>query len=279
MITNPLRIDNSMLEAWESCPRKFYYRYVLDRAGAATPALSFGQAVHTCLYELKRNGIDAALAKTATVEIVQDDNRNKARLFELIYEYAKRYSNDYIVPLTTSDGTPLLELQGEHTFKLPNGEDFTYFGRIDLIGTERDDDSPVIVDYKTCSRDLEGPSVDTFFHKWSLSSQMMGYWFLVKKLGITPRGVLIDGIGNTTKKITFCRRLISFRQDQLAEWEENLKVKVSQIAEMVNKQQFAMHTSSCFNFNSKCSFFDICSSPTHIRGKLLESLPIDVWNE
>ena len=89
-------VSASSIELYRSCPRKWYYTYMLGRRGKATEAMSRGTKVHALLEEYLLNGTipsgRSQVAKIATSGIGLLPSRN------LNTQHIEAPLTDFVIP-------------------------------------------------------------------------------------------------------------------------------------------------------------------------------------
>ena len=120
-------LTQSAMRSYRSCPRKFYYRYVVrQRPLKKAGTLATGTSIHAALDVFRRTGGDLAAAKLA---LETEDLYVRAKEEAMLVGYAARWGN------------PTGVLAIEQTFRIPlvNPETgaasrtFTLGGRVDVI--------------------------------------------------------------------------------------------------------------------------------------------------
>lgn len=154
-----------------------------------------------------------------------------------------------------------------------------YTGRIDAVLQEAN--FLLVTDHKTSSRGGK-----TFEDAFRLSLQTRGYCWAAQKIldrevhGLIMNAVIIRPLTKTGTGTEFNRITYFYRQDQLVEFENNMKVIVEQLVASLVRGYFPQYARS---FNSPCAFCDYqdnCSLPVDQRAADLASdLYRDVtWN-
>lgn len=222
-------IDNSSLEALQTCPRAFEYSRLSKRISSADkPALSFGTAIHHALewrYKNCRNTsptivdeeeMGKLLHEYFTAHPVTDDEpRNINLAIELMRRYNQKYHLEPFNVLVDDKGQTMVELsfalplfvyKTEESVMVETGvispEGIKEYmpdqqtKEIPVIYTGRIDlpvmwdDQLIIIDHKTTS--MLGPQ---FFEEQKMSAQQLGYaWAFEQLTGKSVAGFCINGL-------------------------------------------------------------------------------------
>lgn len=277
--------DNSMLDAFRTCPRKFYFRH--RRHWALTRAnihLGFGSAWHAGLdilwHEAKSERTDNALVELAMTEFQQcwdaeglpmDDGslmtyypKTPGRAREMYQWYLMKYRKDFLQELTV--------IAIEEPFVVPLSVEDTelyYMGRWDKVYSLRD--RIYIMDHKTTKSD-KSMWADSF----SPNNQIDGYLFAGHATyGSSFWGVMIDGalvqkgskgIDGMPPGIGFPRIPIQRALGHLDSWRWETIYSINMVKyndELLGEtsaeylQCFPKNTNSCHAYGG-CIYRDLC---------------------
>lgn len=152
----------SRIETYLTCPLKYYYRYVLQFPGKPSPALSFGQVIHSALKAFHQPDLLGKRKKLVDLLSLYEDyfkailgkptlSGHREEQFKKGKKFLTRYHKVYRKVL----GEPL-ELEKEFQVKIGR---FTLKGRIDRID-RRPDGTIELVDYKVSDQERLGQRVD-----------------------------------------------------------------------------------------------------------------------
>lgn len=283
-------LDNTALNDYMSCPRKYFYGMVLHRRreGQTKPALTFGSAIHKGLEYWYRTG-DMAQAQRALIMSWQphnapDDHRTPERALAVLEQYVAHYGGDLATETRAWGETvgwpenPLVEIPIELGWP---GALHPYTGRIDRI--IRWQGLYYVEDHKTTSQ--MGPY---YFHQFDPSNQMMGYAVLAQEMtGLPIAGVRINAIAALKTQTKFARQIIGFAPERLVEWKENYNQWVQRVEEsyelMHEGEQVGVPdhevvmASWPHNFNAcagkygTCQYAPVCTVSARLRHKVLEA--------
>lgn len=159
-------ITNSSLSTFRTCPRKYYFLYVLKRKTLReSEAIRFGSAMHEALEKLWRDG-DAG-----SPEIVSEET---AKISALIQNYhipdfetmdVLGVEQKFTLGIEAEDGSPMPE--------------YVYAGKIDVL--LQDDEGLWVLDHKTTGKEIAG--YDTYWKGLQVDAQMAWYCMSVKAIG------------------------------------------------------------------------------------------------
>lgn len=277
----PRSIDNTALDAYMACPRRYFYGMVQNRrrAGMVAPALAFGTTVHKMLEEHYRTGGDRTAVERAIIMSWQqhdrpDDHRTVHRALSLYDEYLRHYGDHEAEARNWGHtvgypSNPLVEIPVEISW---SGALHPYTGKIDRIIEHQG--LFIVEDHKTTS------ALGTYyFEQFDPNNQMMGYAVLAQEAtGLPIAGVRINAIGVLKTQTKFAREFVSFSQQRLAEWRDNYNYWISRLEESYHysndKPDLACwphNFNACAGKYGACQYTQVCTSPPHLRQRILES--------
>lgn len=266
--------DNSSLDTYRVCPRKFYFRHVRHfETSAPRMPLIFGSSWHSAmdfvwLHAAELNSSDLIeggdTAFRATWETFDLDPsimfdiypRTPERAVQILQEYVKRYQS-------TIAGYEILGI--EKPFIVPISDDLYYVGKLDKIIRVRG--GVRIVDHKTAS---------SFSSQWmeqfSPSGQVDGYLHAGHHSYQDFEEVVIDGAMVSKSKIEFCTVPVRRQLTQLNAWSwevldliDMIQVNEERLHEYRNSSNridflpaFPKCTSSCTTYYGCCPYIDLC---------------------
>ena len=269
--------DNSMLDVYRVCPRKFYYRHIRnwETSGIRVP-LIFGTGFHAAMdviwpgvhgnndFQLLELGMTAFLkAWTEGGMGTQMDfdtfPRTPARMLDMLTEYIKRYRSHMesieLIAIETAFVVPL---------SLENADIF-YIGKWDKVYKDRLGYN--ILDHKTASS-----FANTWLNSFSPNGQMDGYLHAGHMTyGDEMHGVMIDGCLVSKTKIE-CMRLPLQRQIQQLNawlWEvtdliDTIELNEERLMEQRQGEKcdylaaFPKCTTSCTQYYGICPYHTLC---------------------
>jgi PD-(D/E)XK nuclease superfamily protein len=277
----PPYIDSTMMSTFRSCPRKFYYEFIL---GLRPPGISIdlhaGGAFAHCLEVvrkevfLKGSSLDSALLRAnAAFEIYWGDftipehkktNKRPDRVWAAVESYFHQYPplSDHIQPYFV-DGHPTFEF----TFAIPldgpgfpvhpvSGEPFLYTGRFDLLGEYMG--NPVVEDDKTSG----AGHYANWTEKWDLRSQFIGYTWACRELGIDVDSVAVRGVGIQITQIAHAEAIKPYSDVLRARWLEQLRRDLTRLVAAWNEGYFDYNFGEACTDYSNCIFTQPCQSIT-----------------
>lgn len=267
----PAWVDSTMISAFRSCPRKFYYEFILGlRPPGISVDLHAGGVFAHCLevvrkeFYLNQRTLDEALLRAnAAFEIAWGDfvipdhkrtNKRPDRVWAAVESYFETYNPtfDHIQPYF-SDGKPTFEF----TFAIPldlagfplhpvSGEPFLYAGRFDLLGEYMG--LPVVEDDKTSG----SGHYSNWSEKWDLRGQFIGYTWACQQLGLPVEQVVVRGVGIQATQIAHAEVIKPYSNVLRARWLEQLRRDLVRLVDCWNAGYFD------YNFGESCTDFGNC---------------------
>lgn len=286
----PRPLDNTALDAYMTCPRKYYYGMVLHRRsrGSLSPALAYGTTWHAIMEAHYKTGGDTKAVVEAAVASWKphenpDDHRTLERCVSEYGKYLEKWG-DYDAEAVNWGETvgyptsPVIECPAEAWWP---GALHPYTGKIDRIFTHQG--LYYVEDHKTTS--AMGAS---YFRQFDPSNQMMGYaWLAQLYSGLPIAGVRINAHAVLKGSSKFERQTIMYSQERLEEWARNLNVWVKRIDfsykvaqnerdiglvdnDEADLRAFPHNFQACAGKYGQCTYTDVCTMPARIRGRILE---------
>lgn len=286
----PRPIDNTALDAYMSCARKFYYSMVRNRRGGGplSPALNYGTTWHAMLEAHYKTGgdeqavVNAAVAAWKPIEN-PEDHRTLQRAITEYSKYLERWGSHEEEQhgwgrTVGFPEEPIVEIPA--VFSWP-GAHHPYTGKIDRIFELNG--LYYVEDHKTTSA-----LGATYFRQFDPSNQMMGYAWLAQLLTGKPiAGVRINAHAVLKASSKFERQTIMFSPDRLQEWSENLEVWTRKIEESYKTlatvddpengaPERSLNSAFPHNFNAcagkygQCAYTSVCTMPINLRERVLE---------
>lgn len=286
-------IDNTALQSFMECPRKYFFSMVLHRrkGGATRPPLAYGTTWHKIMETHYATGGDEAAVQRAAIMSWEphdspDDHRTLERVLDAYRAYKQRYGeHDEDVRVwgrtVGFPENPIVEQVAELAWP---GSIHPYTGKIDRIYEQNG--AVFIEDYKTTSA-----LGATYFRQWDPSNQMMGYAWLGQLLTGRPiAGVRINvhGVLKTTNK--FERQTILISPERLNEWSVNLQRwledinrRGEQLEDTFDNPEFGggeltagdyafpANFNACAGKYGMCQYVDVCTMPRSVRARILEN--------
>ena len=265
--------DASKLQAYLDCEQLGHLKYEEHLTGKTpSEAIVFGSGMHKAVEVWTQRRQDGSLveakaverAEAAFVEVWEAElpkeqrdmlelglNRRSIANFKRLFGgYRKKF------PLEMYDEI----VSVEQSFTLPLGttsecREIRWSGVIDRI--VRWQGGLYYVDIKTSTYALDA----TFFDKWKLSTQMLGYmWAGQQLVGEQFSGVMVQGIQVQAPLKTKVRaadelvqgEVIAFTQDQIEAWKRNVLVKIDDIRRARQRGYWVK------NLSTRCSSYGSC---------------------
>ena len=254
--------DNSMLEEWRRCPRRFFYRHLkglIPKGQVEESPLRFGTLIHESFEILYRtqNVTESVEHFVKNYNIQNDPKRSCSRGIEIINGYwaqRKNFIKEYDV------------LESEIVFEI-DFQAWKYRGKIDLILKNKDTNVVQGVDFKTNSW-----AISTVTNSLEISPQFRGYQlYLTKKYENVSGFYLVDIIQLNPKNTEFYLTPIRVGKEFLDEFDRNVSAETIAITEAFRWgvwPQNAPH--ACGVFNRTCVYHSLCSQIPEVRERLIE---------
>ncbi len=246
-------LDNSTIDLFNQCPRKYYLRSVLkfDREDIPSP-LTFGGCWHEAM-QWRAKGANLPAASIEFLKAYKDkmsplnegDIRTPEKGIEILSGYYTKYG----------DKDPWEYEQIELGFGIDLGSPpiCLYTGRIDAVinmGRSRD-----VLDWKTTFQ--LGPS---FLEPYSLDRQMLGYTWAARQYWSNIQGAWIDAVQVAKTKGGMIRERIVFRQTLLDQWVVETLQLVQMLQDCHEHNRWPKHSGgNCFRWG-ECQFWSLCTS-------------------
>lgn len=299
-----LRIDNSTLERFQTCPRSAYYYVIARKQKPGSPALQLGTAVHVALETFYLHGFTDESLKIAKnrVSVIYnlnptnvDEYRNEEFAKNVVDAYFDEWASKEHFKAIEHDGRPFVERPFEIELgviavndvlpltqkELLNEGDMrqlyvrnlfvVWTGRIDLAVNHFD--SLAVVDHKTTS--MMG---EMFFGQFALGQQPIGYcWALSKLLKARVRKFILNAIAcrkptKTGTSVECKRQVFNYTDAQLDEWEHDTMVLVSDFVSHVLRGYFPMSRVWCIGKYGYCPYHEVCTLDGDARDTMLHTM-------
>lgn len=272
--------DNSMLDLFRVCPRKFYYRAIRHwELDGEKVALIFGSSWHASMDYVWTNPdctLDQAFKAFQDVWNPKMEGKEDFDLFPRTPARAKEMLDDYLKRYRTFLRNIKL-VAVEKPFIVPLSEEFQnlfYIGKWDKL--YKDGNYLYITDHKTSSS-----FASTWLNSWSPNGQVDGYLFAGHmEYGEQFKGVMIDGALVQKTKIDFLKIPVERQSDMLDNWKwevlewigwikyyEELLLQERQLVKSGNGSNFLRSfpkcTTSCTSYYGSCPYLNLCKFVTN----------------
>lgn len=268
-------LTNSAINAFKSCPKKYYYRYIRELEAIEKPeALLLGSAIHSFLEAHYR-------------QLPYDPPPDLASKSQAILKGVREY-----YPILYMDDFDLFEpvavervISGEILNPASNrpARDYAYGGKVDgLIMLKKDAEgfkkgSLLLMEHKSTSK-LD----EVYFERLQLDSQLLLYsLYLSRELGAPIVGTLFNVILKPSlrqKKSEseaeyhqrlrlemdwpeqYHRRFLRFPDQRLQEIQKELWDSKNIIGKARQVGIYTMNSASCWDWHRRCDYFSLCAS-------------------
>lgn len=284
-------LDNTAITCFAECNRRYYYSMVRHYRRGESAALHYGKVWHAMLEAHYKTGgsfqevISAGLREWGNGHGVDNDHRTFERALNAYHRYV-----EVVVPNERPDDTvgwpdtPLVEMSVNTMWdEVP----LPYAGKIDRV--IKVGGSYYVEDHKTTS--VLGA---TYFRGYDLSSQMLGYAWLVQQfIGKPIAGARINAYGILKSEDRFERQTVPFSQVRLKEWATKTVPRwMAAIIRVTDEWRehllktgeddpsfWVMNHASCSGKYGMCEYASVCSLPEHVRERfLVQNFTYNPWN-
>lgn len=287
----PASLDSSMLNAYRSCKKKFYYNYLLNlhpagRSVHLVAGAAFADAIDASRKYAYAAGADYSYEKmieaamSAFIRQWGDYNapdghgKSFVNTFKAVELYLQNHPplTDNIKPLIGSDGAPTTEFSFAIPLPIqhPSGDPFIYCGRFDMLG-KWDGELLTILDEKTTS--ALGPS---WLNQWDMRGQFLGYCWACQQLGYPVRQVAIRGVGLLKTEIKFLTALQQYPQYLIDRWYAETLDTIAELRYNWEHRRFGYNFGDACGSYGGCSYKDLCVASEPERW--MANYEVRIWN-
>lgn len=296
---NPLVVDNTKLQSFRACPRKYYHRHILGlKEERVAPPLNFNAAIHAgyaawLLGTPQDTAIGNALRSMRAQEPDPEEWRTPDKVVELLTQL---FQEEPPPTVTGKDGKPLVEVS--FAFPLLTAEnqttkellatagysDLIYCGIVDMFSTIGD--KVIIVDHKGCGhlagRKGEGKSLPSYF--WSSfrpHCATVGYlWGASQFFSNRIHTVMINGLGCDKYGVAFGRQTFTYTPEEVEEWRLSTICTVNALLtlEIEGRLQVQYNSDACSSYGRRCEYSRICELPASQREGMYGLYVKDFWD-
>ena len=309
-----MKVDNTMLLAFQKCPLFFRERHELHWASRyASGALGHGGAVHEGLkawYQNMKDGGGAVRGVELAVQAISDawpenhpidDFRTKERAQRLMLAYIQEYPSETFtileveVPFVFELGRSILWCKdccfenSPLVASLPREycaacnqllEPIEYGGIFDTLtryGPMTSQSVNYVLEHKTTSE-----LGDHYFVQWEIHNQITGYcWGASQASGKLIGGANVNVLCLTKGgNMKFKRRMIGVNPSQIEEWKNDVAVECNNIARAQRLGHWQKRTDSCVSKFGTCLYHSVhlLSDPDERRRRLETDYVKEEWN-
>jgi len=292
-------LDSTKVQAYQSCPRMFFYEYMLGwRSARPNNHLHFGKAVHIALEHIILHGYRVEAVMEALEMFNQEyraffpeetdviySPKTPTRFFDMLIQYLKTYPDDltrYEVYKTEFGGTVSLSPRHALAFKM------------DTVLIDKETGLYCSLEHKTKGGNYIG---DGYYYEHMMGIQVGTYTHVLNCM-VPPSkvsGVIINCLCmKKTKKPEYIlqRFPIMLSNVQMYKWLENTKAWMDKIYRDVEDLEasspsndimkcFVMNGRSCTNWGRTCIYLDMCTShanPLQHIERMPTDLEVSHWN-
>ncbi len=267
-------LDSSKLQAYQTCPRKFFYRYILGwDVDMPNHHLIYGQAWHAAMEYILVHGKSSDAATEAhgkfmevytehypidldTWTDIDKAPKDHANALIALHQYVNSYKDDDFDVLYT-------EVSGSVPFASDCSTQLYY--RLD--GVVRNSLGVHLMEHKTTGRLSQA-----WINQWSLSIQISLYMhalMCVYNLG-DIYGAIVNAVAFQKKENKLMRVIVRRVPETMEAWYWEMgeilrKIAIDMAYLMTDRvgepimQCFTRHTTNCTKFNQCCTYMDFCT--------------------
>lgn len=289
--------DNTSLDLFRTCPRKYYYAMILQRTSPIESVdLRFGVMIHRVLefYDKQRvSGVDHERAQLEAVRLAleisgdraevagatrfqpwhsMDPQKNRLSFIRTVVWYTEQFQEDPLETVVLPDGRPAVELSFRMELPSVAGHTFYYCGHIDRL--VRDGSGIAVLDHKTTKHALS----PDWAEQWSPDGQMSGYAVGAKVFyGSEARGVFIDAMQIGASFTRFHRYVTTRSPEQLDEFIEGVLYWIGQAKVCAESEAWPMNESGCSKYGG-CMYRRVCAQSPAMRSSVLRNFVPKKWD-
>lgn len=273
----PTVLDNTMVSAFRACPKKFWWRHIeyLQRGEISIHLTSGGafarglEIVRKCYFD-KGMSFEASLAQGAAALFAaygpvephpKYQGKAAPNLVGALAYYFETWPIDRIV--TPYQSTPNSRHTIEWNFSIPipgifhpdTGAPVLYCGRFDMVG-KHENGAILGEDDKTTTQ-----LGDSWFNRWRLSNQILGYTWGAQEHGMALVGFNIRGISLLKNNYGHAEAIVMVSPWEIKRFVENLTLTANRMIETYKAGNWEMDMGSSCAAYGGCDYLMLCSSP------------------
>lgn len=270
----PSAIDNTMVSAFRACPKKFFWRHGLwlqknEQSIHLVSGGAFAKGLEVTRKEFFDNfkPFNEALARGACALIAAFGNtepspkygaKNVFNMIGALAFYFETWPIDRII-------TPYQRIGQRHeiewNFAVPigitnpsTGAPILYCGRFDMIGQH---ESGMILgeDDKTTSQLGE-----SWFNRWRLSNQLIGYTWGVREHGIALGGFNIRGVSLLKNSYGHADAICQITPQKVDLWLINTQLTVNRMIQAYLNNAWELDMAGACSAYGGCDYLPLCEA-------------------
>ena len=258
-----MKLSNSRLNSFRSCPRKFFYEYICEiepiTEGETEHDRSFGAAIHIGLENLYRgNTMEESLKGFCDAYPVQLNEDDPAKTQENGKKLLGAYWQQYQPKMKA---WKILAIETLDEYEPVEG--VTFRVKLDMIAESKDYGGVYGFDFKTTGKKLDY----RYWSQFNPNAQISTYFdYIAKKYGACS-GFYIDAMSFGYRKNKYKgepagfhyqldRQLMTQTKDQLDDWRNSEHRWAKLLHESIEASEYPMNTLSC----KFCSYRQICAA-------------------
>jgi hypothetical protein len=285
LIEFPQYIDSSMRSTFISCPKRFYWEYILKLSPSTTsPDLHAGACFASAIERTRVEYYEAGAPINEAIErgfehLTREwgdyeppdrhdgstHNKSFINTASAFIKYWEEYNPifDRLRPYVNTDGS----IATEYSFAIPteirhptSGDPIIYCGRFDMLGYfEGAPDNLYIVDEKTT-----GSLGSTWAQKWGMRGQFLGYAYGAKQHGFRVQGAVIRGVAIMKTNTKFAQAVLSISNWQVERWWQQLQLDIQNMVDCWHMEGHDIsfpyaYGEACEQYGG-CSYMELCTA-------------------
>jgi hypothetical protein len=272
----PIVLDNTMVSAYRACPRKFWWRHQrhLQKGEISIHLISGGAFAKGLEVTRKQyydfgDSIEVALAKGAAALIAAygftepSPKYSNKSVFNLVGALAYYFEvwpiNRLVKPWQPSAGA---KHAIEWNFSIPipgivhpqTGAPILYCGRFDMVG-QWENGMLMGEDDKTTSQ-----LGQSWYMRWRLANQMLGYSWGAREHGINLAGFLIRGVSLLKNKYENGEAQLMINPWHIDRFVSNLQLTVRKMIQDWKDNSWAYDFGGACSAYGGCDYLELCES-------------------
>lgn len=270
----PAALDNTMVSTWRSCPKKFWWGYLQGWAPTdesvhlvAGGAFAKGLEVTRKAYFDQGLPFEEAIALGGAALVAaygpfdpHGTPKTCLNLLGALGSYFEEWPIGSLVTPYRVPGSPTHDIECRIAVPIPgtrhpsSGDPIIYGGRFDMRGHYQT--MLVGLDDKTTGQ--LGPS---WIDRWRFNSQILGYSWGSRELGVPLAGFMIRGTSILAKGFGHSEPLQMTAKWKLDLFQEELTKTVNRMVEDYEAQRWDFNMGNSCNAYGGCPYLTLCDSP------------------
>lgn len=227
------------------CVALAYYRYYLGlstKDATQNIDLFFGKELHNAIQISFEQSLEAGLEHLD--QLLWPPSKTKTKITAMNLLRQLHYKFDYNVVACEQD----------FSFPLDNDE---WFGRYDMIAEKYDE--RYVLEFKT---------TNPYYLLIKPNDQFITYYIGARQ-DFNINGMLVVSLDPSEVEVTFVP--VKFSQEDINEWTREFSIWKEYFKRCVVSGVLPKNPTSCFDYNRKCEFFELCLSNKRMRDNIMNN--------